>query len=79
MNTPSMPPPPPPPRSSGPPKPPLPPLAIAARAEATFDSALSRPSEERAAYLRQECGEDDALHAEVMALLHAHDAAAGFM
>ncbi len=77
MNMP-MPPPPPPPRPSGPPMPPEQPLPPT-RAEATFNSAIERPIAERAAYLAQACGDDDALHAEVMALLQAHDAAEGFM
>ncbi len=78
MNTPMPPPPPPAPRPSGPPMPPEQPLPPT-RAEATFNSALERPIAERAAYLAQACGEDDALHAEVMALLQAHDAADDFM
>ncbi len=81
MNTPmpTPPPPPPPPRPTGPPqRPPLPP-PVAARAEATFNSALQRTANERPAYLAEACADDDALHAEVMALLKAHDAAGSFM
>ena len=77
MKTPSMPPPTP-PKPPGLPKRPLPP-PIAARAEATFNSALARPAEERWAFIERECGNDDALRAEVRALLHAHEAADGFM
>ena len=50
-----------------------------ARAEATFNSAIERPANERAAYLAHACGDDGALHAEVMAWLKAHEAAEGFM
>src|ERR1700709_1808354 len=78
MNTP-MPPPPPPPRSSGPPKPPGSPPRLIARAEETFNAALARPAQEREAFLTQACGGDEALAAEVRALLAAHDAAADFM
>ncbi len=78
MNTPMPPPPPPAPRPSGPPMPPGQPLPPT-RAEATFNSALQRPAAERPAYLAEACADDDALHAEVMALLQAHDAADDFM
>ncbi|MEO7317467.1 MAG: serine/threonine-protein kinase, partial [Chthoniobacteraceae bacterium] len=64
-------PPPPPPPKPGPPSRPKPP----ARAEVTFNSALARPPAERAAFLAEACGDDAALHAEVRALLAAHEAA----
>ena len=75
MTTPMPSPPPPPPRSSGPPKPPVRQPQPPAHVEATFHSALSRPPAEREAFLAEACGNDDALHAEVQALLAAHDAA----
>src|SRR5471032_1334463 len=79
MNTPVPPPPrPAPQRPSGPPKPPVRPPLLA-RAEATFNSALERPAEERPAYLAQACGDDATLHAEVRALLAAHEAAGDFL
>ncbi len=85
MNTP-MTPPPTPPRPAGiPPKPPLPPPRPAlsgpraARAEATFNSALECPAEERAAYVHEACGDDAELQARVRELLAAHDAADDFL
>ena len=77
--TPRVNPPPPPQRPSGPPKPPARPQPANLRAEATFNSALERPAGERAAHLVQVCGDDDALHAEVIALLKAHEAAEDIM
>ena len=79
MNTPMPSPPPPPQRPSGPPKPPVRPQSAVPRAEATFNSALSRQPAEREAFLAEACGEDDALHTEVIALLAAHEGAGGFM
>ena len=73
MNTP-VPPPPPPPKPDPPlrPKPP-------ARANVAFNFALTRPREERDAFLAAECGDDAALKAEVRALLAAHEAAGDFL
>src|SRR4030095_8872946 len=50
-----------------------------AKVEATFNSAMALPPEERSRFLDHSCQEDDALHAEVRALLLAHEAAEGFM
>lgn len=44
-----------------------------------FDSALALPPEKRSAYLKDVCGEDATLLAEVESLLAAHDQAKGFM
>ena len=71
-------PPPPPPRSSGSPKTPVRPQPDA-HAEATFNAALERPAAERPTYLAQACADDHALHAEVLALLKAHEAAESLM
>jgi eukaryotic-like serine/threonine-protein kinase len=84
MNTP-MTPPQPPPRSPGLPPRPLPPhprafsAERAARAEATFNSALERPAAARAAFVAEACGEDGELQARVRELLAAHERAEGFM
>ncbi len=78
-----MQPPPPPPRRSGspnlPPAPRLPALSgpRAARAEAVFNSALERPTADRAGYVHEACGDDAELQARVEGLLAAHDEAAG--
>ena len=64
MNSAVPPPPPPPPRPPGPPSPPKPP----ARAEATFNSALEHPPEEREAFIAQACGDDTVLIADVREL-----------
>ena len=85
MNTPMQPPPPPTPRPSGSPdRPPTPrPPALsaprAARAEATFNSALERPAAERTAFVQQACGDDAELQARVGELLAAHEAADDFL
>jgi len=47
--------------------------------EVTFNLALERPPAEREAYLRQACGDDTMLMAEVRELLAANEAAEGFM
>ncbi len=49
------------------------------RAEATFNSALERPTAEREAYIAQACGDDTVLIAEVRGLLAAHEGAGEFM
>ncbi len=73
-------PPQPPQRPGTPPGPPRPPsVARATKAEATFNSALARPAEQRAAFVAEACAGDSALDAEVQALLAAHDGAGGFM
>jgi serine/threonine protein kinase len=48
------------------------------RIKKVFQEALDRPSQERAAWLRDVCGEDRALHAEVESLLITHDEAGSF-
>jgi eukaryotic-like serine/threonine-protein kinase len=50
-----------------------------AKAGEIFDSALALSLEERSAYLKGACGEDELLFAEVQSLLAAHDQAKGFM
>ena len=46
---------------------------------AIFDAAIELPPERRAAYLREACGDDDALRQRVEALLRAHESAEMFM
>ena len=65
---PSMPPPPPPQPPSGAPKPPVGAKPANARAAATFNSALERPTAEREAFIAGACGEDAEMQAEVRAL-----------
>ena len=72
MNTPM--PPPPPPRPLGTPKSPVRP-PMPARAEATFNSALERPPEEREVFLAEACGDDTVLLADVRELLAAQQTA----
>ncbi len=48
------------------------------RVKEVFQEALERPSHERTVYLRQRCGDDAALRAEVESLLAARDEAGGF-
>lgn len=43
------------------------------RIETIFNEALDRPADERAAFVRARCEDDDALYAEVMALLAADE------
>ena len=43
------------------------------RMRALFDAALEQPAAERAAFLREACGDDEALFDGVKALLAAHD------
>jgi serine/threonine protein kinase len=50
-----------------------------AKAGDLFDSALAMPPENRSAYLKEACGEDQLLLAEVESLLTAHQQAKGFM
>ncbi len=75
MNTP-VPPTPPTPSPSGKPQPPV---AHDAKLEATFNSALERPMEEREAYIAQACGDDTVLLADVRGLLAAHEDAGDFL
>ena len=49
------------------------------RAKEVFGAALTRASEERAAFLEEACGADAALRREVDDLLAAHEAASGFL
>ncbi len=79
METPMPPPTPPPRRPSGPPKPPERPQRVGVRAEATFNSALERPVAEREAFIAEACGAEAEMHAEVCALLAAHEAAGDFL
>jgi serine/threonine protein kinase len=72
----------PPPNPPGPSHPPGPPKLrpdLAARAAATFNSALDRPIGERAAFVAGECVGDDELHQHVRRLLAAHEGAGGFL
>jgi serine/threonine protein kinase/WD40 repeat protein len=46
---------------------------------AIFTHAVELPEDERAAYLAEACGNDEALRLRVEALLHAHSQASGFM
>jgi serine/threonine protein kinase/Tol biopolymer transport system component len=48
------------------------------RVKEIFDGALARPVDRRAAFVRDECGEDAALAEEVLSLLAAHSAAGSF-
>src|SRR5206468_3909527 len=48
------------------------------RIKEVFQDALDRPAQERTAWLRDRCGSDRALQAEVEALLAAHDEAGSF-
>ncbi|HSE41321.1 MAG TPA: serine/threonine-protein kinase, partial [Acidobacteriota bacterium] len=50
-----------------------------AKAGELFDSALALPEENRTAYLKEACGEDELLLREVESLLAAHNQAKGFM
>ena len=47
--------------------------------EELFESAVSRPPEERAAFLDQACGEDEELRREIESLLKADASATGFL
>lgn len=49
------------------------------RALQLLDAALDRSPEARAAYVREACAGDDALHARVTRLLHAHGSSEGFL
>ena len=49
-----------------------------ARVKHVFQSALDRPVTERLTFVRDRCGADDDLHAEVVSLLAAHVNADGF-
>lgn len=48
------------------------------RVKALFQEALERPPHERAAYVRENCGNDSGLRREVESLLATHEAAARF-
>jgi hypothetical protein len=48
------------------------------RVKEVFDEALARPADRRAAFVRDECGDDVALADEVLSLLAAHAAAGSF-
>ena len=48
------------------------------RVKEIFDEALARPADRRAAFVRDECGDDVALADEVLSLLAAHAAAGSF-
>ena len=49
------------------------------RLDRIFVDALQRPPEARAAFVREACGDDDALREEVQSLLTAADASGEFM
>ena len=49
------------------------------RVKQIFQAALDRPVEERAAFLREECGDDDALRQDVVSLLEARQQAGDFL
>jgi hypothetical protein len=53
--------------------------AQAAQVSEIFNSAVELPADQRQAFLVTECGADVAMHAEVCALLAAHEGAGGFM
>lgn len=48
-------------------------------ADRIFDEALARPSEERATFVEEACGDNEALLRAVRRLLHAHESAEGFL
>ncbi len=49
------------------------------RVRELFERALALPGSERAAYLANACGADQALRDEVARMLDSHDGAAGFL
>src|SRR5688572_6496911 len=49
------------------------------REETLFETAVALPSGQRAAYLKEACGEDAPLRQRVEALLKAHDQAGEFL
>jgi eukaryotic-like serine/threonine-protein kinase len=49
-----------------------------ARIKQLFQAALQRVPDDRAGFLREHCGEDEALRAEVQSLLDAHGDASRF-
>jgi eukaryotic-like serine/threonine-protein kinase len=53
--------------------------ARSAQVSEIFNSAVELADDERRAFLAAECGADEAMHAEVCALLTAHEGAGGFM
>ena len=53
--------------------------AQAAQVSRIFNSAVELADDERQAFLATECGTDEAMHAELCALLTAHEGAGGFM
>src|SRR5262245_33086776 len=53
--------------------------AAESRVKQLFGEALRLPLERRAAFVRDACGDDDALRADVESLLAAHEGAAEFL
>ena len=49
------------------------------RVKVLFEAALERPSDQRARFLKRECGADEALRSEVESLLAEYDSAGSFM
>ncbi len=49
------------------------------RIEQLFDGALEQPAEERAAWLRVACPDDDALRDEVLRMIAAHESGPGVL
>lgn len=49
------------------------------RVEHLLHAALERPAAKREAFLRQSCGDDEALYAEVRSLLDLDERAGGFL
>jgi eukaryotic-like serine/threonine-protein kinase len=52
---------------------------LRARAESIFDAALELPLADRREFVARECGSDGVLHAQVSALLSAHERAGGIL
>jgi serine/threonine-protein kinase len=50
-----------------------------ARLKQLFGTALALPPHERPAFIAEECGDDDRLHAEVESLVRSHDKAGDFL
>jgi serine/threonine protein kinase len=49
------------------------------RVKELFEAALERPSDQRARFLKRECGADEAMRSEVVSLLAEYDSAGSFM